>query len=49
MNGNTLTNIVAALLAVASITAVVASPNTAAVINAFGNSLAVATRAALGH
>lgn len=49
MNGNTLVNIVTAILGVAAITAFVASPNTAAVITAAGNALATSTRAALGH
>lgn len=49
MNAESITNILGAIVTVALVTTIVASPNTAAVIRAFGDSFSGSLRASMGH
>lgn len=49
MNFDSIANIFGALVGVATITAIVSSPNTAPVIRAWGDAFSQSVRASLGH
>lgn len=49
MNPDSIFNFLGAIVAVALVTTIVASPNTSAVIRAFGDSFSGSLRASMGH